>query len=96
MHAPFAEVMALSLHLCNERLSGLLHALFRRHIDREPWLSLVVLLVHEALLALVQSEENDLRNVQVRVVLRNDVFFSGVEDVLTNHRLDISERDLCQ
>lgn len=96
MYPPFAKVQPLALQLLNQSLSRLLHTLLWRHIDREPRLALVVLLVHETLLPLVEAEEDNLRNIQTGVVLRNDLILADIEDVLADDGLHIRKGDACQ
>ena len=74
----------------------MLNALLGRDIDGEPRLALVVLLVHEALLALVQPEEDYLREIERRVVLRNDVVFGAGERFMADDGFDVVELEACE
>jgi hypothetical protein len=75
VHTALAKVKTFAVQARDECLGHMLDALLGRDVDGEPRLALVVLLVHETLLALVESEEDYLGNIQRRVVLRNDFLF---------------------
>lgn len=89
MHPSFAEIQTLSLEIGDQLLRLILHIVLRRDIDRKPRLALVMFLVHESLLPLVQAQKHYLRNVQARIILRNNICLTRVEDILSDDWLDI-------
>jgi hypothetical protein len=66
-----------------------LDAFFGRDVDCEPGLAFVATLVVEACMPFVESEEDYLREIERRVVLRDRLLFTVVEWIIADNGLDV-------
>lgn len=91
MHPSLAELQSLLFELLDQLLCLFLDAFLRRDIYGEPRLALVMLLVLEAIFPLIQSQKDNLRRIQSRIVLRNDILLGLLKRVVANDWLNIRE-----
>lgn len=95
VHPPLAEIQSLGFQTLNKLLGRFFHAGLRRDVDGEPWLPFVSSLVVEALFSLIQTQEDYLRKIEGRIVLRNRLFFSMMEGIFANDWFHICELAMC-
>lgn len=93
LHPTLCKVQALTLDLLDQSLCGLGDGCARSDVQSPVRLSSVMLLVRKAilLLALVETEEDELRVVEGRVVFLNEVLL-GLGVGITDDGLDVFER----
>lgn len=89
VHPSLAEIQSLGFQALNKLLGRLFHALLGRDINCEPWRAFVAALVVESGFSLIETEEDYLRQIETRIVLRNRVLLSEGERILANNGLHV-------